>query len=134
MRFLVAKKDNIKCFGCPATIQRGEDMVINFVRRNNGAPTVLTYHVLCFIPWITDMFNKKWSEWNTGDGNSPLLPKRGRPIKYKEATREIKLNRLRALRTYHKKLGHSTKVEKLDNKITSITALHDTVSNTGSTF
>ncbi len=134
MKFMVAKKDGIKCYGCTATIQRGEDMVMNFIKRNTGAPTVLTYHVSCYIPWVTDMFNSKWSDWKNGDGNNPPPPRRGRPVKYKEATVEIKLNRLRALRTYHKKLGHTTKVERLDKKIGSLITPHDTESNIGSTF
>lgn len=122
MRFMVAKKDNIKCFGCPATIQRGEDMVLNFIKRTDNAPTVLTYHITCFIPWVTDVFNRKWSDWKTGEGNNPPLPKRGRPIEITDPNERQLLNRLRALRTYHKKLEHITKVERINNMIAKISS------------
>lgn len=120
MKFMVARKDGIKCQGCPGFIERGDEMVMSFIKEQ-GNTHILCWHLRCYIPWFIDMFNRKWSEWKNGIGNSPLPPKRGRPVKYTEPTTDILLNRLRASMCYHKKLGHDIRVKILQGKIQRIT-------------
>ncbi len=122
MKFIIAKKDGIQCRGCKGYIDRGEEVVQTFIPTSNY-PVVLSYHTDCYIPWFTDMFNRKWSEWKNGTGGNPLPPKRGRPIKHQEATKDIQLNRLRALRTYHKKLEHGRRVTMIQGKIDKLVLL-----------
>ena len=122
MKFTIAKKDGIKCKGCPGYIERGEEIVQNFIQTSTH-PIVLSYHLNCYIPWYTDMFNRKWSNWKNGTGSNPPPIKRGRPVKYTEATKDIKLNRLRALMSYHKKLGHEVRVKILQEKIKKLLLL-----------
>ena len=116
MKFIIAKKDGIECRGCQGFIQRGDEMVQNFIPTSNHS-IVLSYHVGCYIPWYTDMFNRKWRAWKAGIGSNPLPPKRGRPIIHLRASKKIKINRLRALRTYHRKLGHRIKVKMIQNEL-----------------
>lgn len=124
MKFSIAKKDGIKCKGCPGYIDRGDEMVQTFFPTSiPGVSVPLCYHVICYIPWFTDMFNRKWSDWKNGVGNNPPPPKRGRPVKYQEATEAIKLNRLRASMCYHKKLGHTIRVKIFQEKIKHITSV-----------
>ena len=118
MRFVVAKKDGIKCHGCEAEIMRGEDMVMT-IFITPGFKKVLTYHTQCYIPWYTAMFNRKWSEWKNGTGHIER-PRLCRPPTYNEPTKEQYLNRLRAGLSYHRKLGHITKVKILEGKITKL--------------
>ena len=121
MKFTIAKKDGIKCRGCPGYIQRGDEMYQTFIPTSvPGVSIPLSYHVDCYIPWLTNKYNRDWSDWKLGAGNNPPPPKLGRPVKYQEATAEIKLNRLRALRTYHKKLGHEVRLRIIQRKIDNI--------------
>ena len=124
MKFMVAKNDNIKCSGCTATIQRGDEMVLTFIRTNNYKKT-LNYHTVCYIPWYTDMFNRKWSIWHdtAGTTKNPRCH-RGRPIKIKEPSQRIQLNRLMANRTYHAKRGHTVAVERMNKAIERIKSTH----------
>lgn len=108
MKFLIAKKDNIRCHACEAEIMRGDSMVLSFMNKPNFKRT-FCFHTECYIPWYTEMFNNKWSEWKSGDG-STQRPKRGRPIVNKEPTIGEQVNRLKTLLNYHKRLGHDTKV------------------------
>jgi len=116
MKFLIAKKDGIKCRGCPGFIERGDEMVQTFMPMK-GILIPLCYHVQCYIPWYTGMFNRKWNEWKKGEGSNPPPLKRGRPVKYQRPTREIMLNRLRALLSYHRRLGHEARVKMLEDKV-----------------
>ena len=118
MKFIIAKKDGIKCNACEAEIMRGENMVLTFFK-TPSFKKVLTYHVPCYMPWYQAMFNRKYSEWKSGTGNTER-PKRGRPPIYTDPTKEQKLNTLRANLCYHKKLGHITKVKILEGKITKL--------------
>jgi len=116
MKFLIAKKDGTKCNGCPGFIERGDEMILNFVNKP-GFKKVLCYHVLCYIPWYTQMFSNKWNDWKKGAGNNPKPPKMGRPIIHQNASRDILLNRLRANLCYHKKHNHDNKVKIIEGKI-----------------
>jgi hypothetical protein len=116
MKFLVARKDGIKCSGCPGYIERGDEMVQNFYKKGKNI-TVLCFHVVCYMNWFTDMFNRKWADWKNGVGNIPPPPKRGRPVIYNQPDLHTKLNRLRSSLSYHKKLGHEVRVEMIQGKI-----------------
>lgn len=121
MKFLIAKKDGIKCRGCSGYINRGDEMVQTFIPTSVVKIFIpLCYHTICYIPWYSDMFNRKWSEWRNGAGSNSPPPKRGRPVKYTEPTKDIMLNRLRASLCYHKKLGHTTRVKIFQEKIRKI--------------
>ena len=122
MKFQVAKHDGLRCRGCPAEIMRGEEMVVTAYGKN-GYRLILTYHVACYIPWYTDMYNRKWSEWKHGTGyiERPAL---GRKPTYTEPSKEQYLNRLRSALSYHKAKGHNTKVGILEAKIAKVVKLH----------
>ena len=108
MKFLIAKNDGIRCHGCEAEIMRGEEMVLTFMNKP-GFKRTFCFHTACYIPWFTGMFNQKWYEWKNGDGSNQR-PKRGRPVVNKKPTRGERVNRLKTLLNYHKRLGHDTKV------------------------
>lgn len=125
MIFQIAKKDGIKCCrqGCTATIQRNEEMVLSFIRKGDEGKsvTVLTYHLGCYIPWYTNMFNEKWANWHNNSGvNKNPRPRRGTPPKILEPSKADLLNRLRSNLSYHKHLGHLTKVSQIENKISNL--------------
>ena len=117
MKFVIAKHDGIHCSGCTADIQRGDEMVLNFMDKP-GYKKMLSYHVQCYVPWFTDMFNRKWSIWHNqaGTTKNPRIH-RGRPVEKLEADKNTLLNRLRANRTYHEKLGHTESVKRLNKQI-----------------
>jgi hypothetical protein len=118
MKFFVAKKDGMKCQGCSAEIMRGDDVFVSFKLVGNTKKAALfMYHTQCYIPWYTDMFNRKWSAWKNGDGNT-VRPHRGRPVKYTDPTKEQQIRRLTALLSYHKGIpGHEYRVEKIKKSI-----------------
>ena len=125
MKFLIAKKDGIQCSGCQGEIMREEEMILTFINKPDFKRT-FCFHTKCYIPWYTNMFNEKWSRWRNGEGNTQR-PKRGRPIINKNPNRGEKVNRLRTLLNYHKKLEHKTKtldiqksLDKLLQKTSSI--------------
>ena len=115
MKFLIAKKDEIKCCGCPGTIQRGEEMVVTFVN-TPGFKRTLIYHVACYIPWYTDMFNRKWAYWHHNAGNIER-PKRGRPVTVITPTQAQERNKLLTLLNYHTHLGHVGKMADIQKRL-----------------
>jgi len=118
MKFVVAKSNNIECAGCPNFIMRGDDMVQTFV----NTPTykrVFSYHVTCYIPWFTAMFNQKWSDWKHGAG-AFQRPRLGRPPTYIDPTKKQILNNLHSSLSYHKKLGHDIRVHVIEGKIDKV--------------
>lgn len=122
MKFLKAKNENTVCLRCGTIVLKNEEMIITFMDKP-GYKRMFFFHVQCYIPWYTDMFNRKWTEWKYGSGSNKDYPKMGRPVKYQEATKEIKVNRLRALRTYHRKLGHEAKVQNLQKRLDRLTLI-----------
>jgi len=115
MKFLIAKNDDIRCFGCDATIMRGQDMVLTFGLYGKFKKA-FTYHTTCYITWYTRMFNQKWYIWKHGVGNTVRV-RRGTPVKITEPTTDDLLNRLRSNLSYHKKLGHTAQVASIETKI-----------------
>lgn len=120
MRFVIAKKNNIRCFGCEAEIMRGEEMVLTFYRRPGIArPGMLTFHAGCHLGWYEEKYNRKWIEWRNGTG-CVLRPKLGRPPACDHPTKEQYLNRLRAARSYHRRQGHTDKAGIFDTMISKL--------------
>ena len=121
MKFAYAKKD-MQCNGCEAIIERGEPIVLNFAsnRRNRSGVYVMPFHLLCYLPWYTNMFNRKYNEWINGDGNLAQRPKLGRPAVYSEPTRDQMLNRLRSNLSHSKKVGNKVKITMYSNKIAEL--------------
>ena len=122
MRFLIMKNDGVQCGACETELMRGEEAVQTFIQNNRGYRRVITYHVTCYIPWYTEMFNRKWSEWKHGTGRVER-PNRGRKPTYLEPTKEQVINRLRSAITYHKSKGHNIKVGILQTKLKGVIKL-----------
>lgn len=114
MKFQVVKHDCL-CKACNTLIFRGEDMVVTAFHRQNFK-LVLTYHLNCYLPWYTNMFNQKWQEWKMGTGRIERK-KLGRKPTYEEPNKEQVVNRLRSNISYHKSAGHSIKVGELQAQL-----------------
>ncbi|MGW8177285.1 MAG: hypothetical protein ACWGQW_00590 [bacterium] len=112
MKFAYAKKE-LNCHACPALIERGDPIVLNFTRRRTpeGASSyVMVFHLTCYMPWYEAMFNTKYNEWIHGAGNRTPRPKIGAPVTYSDPTKSQKLNRLYSNLSYNRKIGNEVKV------------------------
>lgn len=122
MKFKIAKKDIIKCKGCSGYVERGDEMVQLYIRNSKDRKmiTVLSFHIVCYVPWMTEFFNNKWKIWKSNCLQE--VPKKGTPVTYIIPTKKQQLNKLRSSLCYHKKLGHEDRVQLLLTKITKITS------------
>lgn len=123
MRFFYAKKEQF-CWGCKAHILYNEEaVVIRWKPEGHPSAIPLVFHTACYIPWITDSYNRRWYNWKLSATKRPEQkrspkPKMGRPRKYRDT---IKANNLRASIFYYRKIGNTAKVEELEDKLRDLT-------------
>lgn len=122
MRFVKAKKDNIKCSCCESYINRDEEMVLVFLRYRTYS-RLMPFHVKCYPEWWLAHYNRRWAEWHHGSGNFNR-PKLGRPVLHLTPTREQNIHRLRARKSYYKKLGDMDMVGVIQAKIDKVKKSH----------
>lgn len=129
MRFCHLKEDR-ECKGCGSLIFKSEEAVFIRYPVQNGFILPFGFHPQCFIDWNNQVFMYRLERWRQGDVPKKKKPRRGRPRKYKNY---LKADRIQALLRYHRKAGHTEKVQELEEQLNKTLVRSETIQQNGQT-
>lgn len=111
MKFLIAKNDNLFCFGCPSQILHGEHYIGLFFLDKANRRRRLIFHVDCYRQWHDNLITRRYEAWKS---NQTEPKKRGRPKIYQDGKR---VHRTKVLLYYHRKAGNEDRIRELREEL-----------------
>jgi len=116
MRFFLVKKDPIPCKLCHTFVEKGKLCARTFNKNSmTGLGYSQYYHPECYQKHWNQQFEQAWIFWE----QQALPLTGGRPRKHKDPARA---NSLKTLLGYHRKLGHTARIEELQEEIGELEA------------